>query len=173
MPNKGNSNKNAKKKEHNVDKREVFQAHAVQTLQIKLESLKAQLANLKGNSSQPASHTQHVQGSRSSEGPPKSFYGLSHDAMVREYALSNVNNSGLTPKFATSFCPSFFMAQKVNVAPRISTTRLVIQTDGLTSGSSFITMARRARTVMPQSFHSLNTKEERTLLARGEETKTP
>ncbi len=40
---KGNSNKNAKKKEHNVDKREVFQAHAaqIQTLQNELKSLKA------------------------------------------------------------------------------------------------------------------------------------
>jgi hypothetical protein len=35
FPTKGNSSKNAKKKEHNVDKREVLQAHAtqVQTLQ--------------------------------------------------------------------------------------------------------------------------------------------
>jgi len=42
-PTKGNSNKNAKKKEHNVDKREVLQAHAiqVQTLQNELESLRA------------------------------------------------------------------------------------------------------------------------------------
>jgi hypothetical protein len=30
FPTKGNSSKNAKKKKHNVDKREVFQAHAVQ-----------------------------------------------------------------------------------------------------------------------------------------------
>jgi hypothetical protein len=39
----GNSNKNAKKKEHNVDKKEVFQAHEiqVQTLQNELESLRA------------------------------------------------------------------------------------------------------------------------------------
>ncbi|CAK9260873.1 unnamed protein product [Sphagnum jensenii] len=58
LPTKGNSNKNAKKKEHNADKREVLQAHAiqVQTLQNELESLRAQLANLKGKSSQPASH---------------------------------------------------------------------------------------------------------------------
>jgi len=47
----------------------VFQAHAaqVQTLQNELESLKAQLANLKGKSSQPTSHAQLVQGSRSWE----------------------------------------------------------------------------------------------------------
>jgi uncharacterized protein involved in exopolysaccharide biosynthesis len=53
LPTKGNSNKNAKKKEHNADKREVLQAHAIQiqTLQNELESLRAQLANLKGNSS--------------------------------------------------------------------------------------------------------------------------
>jgi hypothetical protein len=58
FPTKGNSNKNAKKKERNVDKREMFQAHAfqVQILQNELESLRAQLANLKGKSSQPISH---------------------------------------------------------------------------------------------------------------------
>jgi hypothetical protein len=50
-PTKGNSSKNVKKKE-------VLQAHAaqIQTLQNELESLRAQLANLKGKSSQPASH---------------------------------------------------------------------------------------------------------------------
>jgi hypothetical protein len=39
FPTKGNSNKNVKKKEHNADKKEVFQAHAtqVQTLQNELE----------------------------------------------------------------------------------------------------------------------------------------
>jgi hypothetical protein len=63
LPTKGNSNKNAKKKEQNADKREVLQAYAtqVQTLQNELESLRAQLANLKGKSSQPASHAQPVQ----------------------------------------------------------------------------------------------------------------
>jgi hypothetical protein len=62
FPTKGNSSKNVKKKEHNVDKREVLQAHAiqVQTLQNELESLKAQLANLKNNSSQPTNHAQPV-----------------------------------------------------------------------------------------------------------------
>jgi hypothetical protein len=55
FPTKGNSSKNAKKKEHNADKREVFQAHAiqVQTLQNELEYLRAQFANLKSKSSQP------------------------------------------------------------------------------------------------------------------------
>jgi uncharacterized protein involved in exopolysaccharide biosynthesis len=64
LPTKGNSNKNAKKKEHNVDKREVLQTHAIQVqiLQNELKSLKAQLANLKGKSSQPTSHAQPVQG---------------------------------------------------------------------------------------------------------------
>jgi hypothetical protein len=58
FPTKGNSNKNAKKKEHNIVKREVLQAHAiqVQTLQNELKSLKAQLANLKRKFSQLASH---------------------------------------------------------------------------------------------------------------------
>jgi len=43
FPTKGNSNKNVKKKEHNVDKRELLQAHAaqIQTLQNELESLTA------------------------------------------------------------------------------------------------------------------------------------
>ncbi len=59
------------------------------------------------------------------------------------------------------------------MAPRVSATRQVIQTDGLASGSSPITRARGARTVMPQSFRPLNMEEERTLLARGEETTTP
>jgi hypothetical protein len=67
FPTKGNSNTNAKKQEHNVDKREVLQAHAnqVQILQNELESLRAQLANLKGKSSQLTRHAQPVQGSRS------------------------------------------------------------------------------------------------------------
>jgi hypothetical protein len=41
FPTKGNFNKNVKKKEHNANKREVFQAHVarVQTLQNELESL--------------------------------------------------------------------------------------------------------------------------------------
>jgi hypothetical protein len=62
FPTKGNYSKNAKKKEHNVDKREVLQAHAVQIqiLQNELESLRAQLVFLKGKFSQPASHAQHV-----------------------------------------------------------------------------------------------------------------
>ncbi len=93
----------------------MLQAHAVQvqTLQNELKSLKslrAQLGNLKGKFSQPASHAQHVQGSGSREGPPRSFYGLSHDAMVGEYVLSSAHNSGLTPKFATFFCLSYFAA---------------------------------------------------------------
>jgi hypothetical protein len=57
---KGNSSKNAKKKEHNVDKREVLQAHTAQTLQNELESLRAQLVNLKNKSSQPANCAQPV-----------------------------------------------------------------------------------------------------------------
>jgi len=128
FPTKGNSNKNAKKKEHNADKREVLQAHAakVQTLQNKLESLRAQLANLanlKGKSFQLASHAQPIQGSRSHKGPPRSFYGLSHDAMVGEYVLSSAHNSSFTPEFATFFCPSYFVAQEANVAPKVFATR--------------------------------------------------
>jgi hypothetical protein len=153
----------------------VLQAHAaqVQTLQNELESLRAQLANLKSKSSQPINHAQPIQGSRSWEGPPRSFYGLSHDAMVGEYVLSSAHNSSLTPEFATSFCLSYFAAQDANVAPIVSTTRQVIQTDGFASGSNLITRARGVWVVMPQYFCPLNTKEECTLLVRGEETTTP
>jgi len=70
------------------------------------------------------------------------------------------------------FCPSYVAAQKASVAPRVSATRQVIQTDGLTSSSSLITKARRVRIIMPQSFRPLNTKKKHTLLARGEETTT-
>ncbi len=59
------------------------------------------------------------------------------------------------------------------MAPIVFATRQVIQTDGLACGSSPITMARGARIVMPQFFRPLSTKEERTLLTRGEETTTP
>jgi len=122
----------------------VLQAHAIQiqTLQNEFESLKAQLANLKGKSSQPTSHAQHIQGSRSWEGPRRSFYGLPHDAIVGEYVLSNAHNCSFTPKFTTFFCPSYVAAQEVNVAPRVSATRQVIQIDGLAYGSSPITRAR-------------------------------
>jgi hypothetical protein len=161
LPTKGNSNKNAKKKEQNVDKREVLQAHAiqVQTLQNELESLKAQLANLKGKSSQPINHAQPVQGSGSREGPPRLFYGLPHNAMVGEYVFSIPHNSSLTREFATSFCPSYVATHEASVAPRVSATRQVIQIDGLAYGSSPITRARGARVIMPQSFHPLNMEE--------------
>jgi hypothetical protein len=88
-----------------------------------LKSLKAQLANLKGKSSQPASHAQPVQGSGSWEGPPRSFYGLSHDAMVGECVFSNAHNFTLTLEFATFFYPSYFTAQEASVAPKVSATR--------------------------------------------------
>jgi len=92
-------------------------------LQNEFKSLKAQLANLKGKSSQPTSHVQPIHGLGSREGPPRSFYGLSHDAMVGEYVFFNAHNFSFTPKFATSFCPSYFIAQEANVAPKVSTTR--------------------------------------------------
>ncbi len=87
--------------------------------------MKVQLTNLKSTSSQLASHAQLVQGLGSWEGPPRSFYGLSH--MVGEYVLSNAHDFSLTPEFATFFYPSYFAAQKAIVAPRVSTTRQVIQ----------------------------------------------
>jgi hypothetical protein len=69
--------------------------------------------------------------------------------MVREYVISSGHNSNFTPEFATFFFPSYFAAQKVNVAPIVSTTRQVIQTNGLTFGSSPITKARGAQAIMP------------------------
>jgi hypothetical protein len=69
--------------------------------------------------------------------------------MVREYVLSTPHNSSLTPEFAISFCPSYVAAQEAKVAPRVSATRLVIQTDGLAFGSSPITRVRGVRAVMP------------------------
>jgi hypothetical protein len=175
LPTKGNSNKNAKKKEHNDDKREVLQAHAiqVQTLQNELESSRAQLVNLKGKSSQPASHAQHVQGSGSREGPLRLFYDLPHDVTVGEYVLSTPHNFSVTPKFAISFCPFYVMAQEASVAPRVFATRQVIQIDGFASSSSPITKARGAQAIMPQSFRPFNMEEEHALLAKGEETITP
>jgi hypothetical protein len=93
--------------------------------------------------------------------------------MVREYVFFSAHNFGLTPEFATSFCPSYFAAQEPNVALKVSATKQVIQIDGLASSSSLITRARGVQIVMPQSIHPLNTEEECTLLARGEETTTP
>ncbi len=87
--------------------------------------------------------------------------------MVGEYVLSSAHNSSFTPKFATSFCLSYFTAQEANVAPKVSATRQVIQTDGITFGSSFITRAKGLRVVMPQSFRPINTEKEHTLLAKG------
>jgi len=129
----------------------VLQAHAiqVQTLQNELESLKAQLANLKGKFSQPASHAQPIQGLGSREGPPRSFYGLPCDAMFGEYVFSIAHNFSLTPEFATFFCPSYVAAQEASVAPKISANKQVIQTNGLAYGSSLITKVRGAPTVMP------------------------
>jgi hypothetical protein len=69
--------------------------------------------------------------------------------MVGEYVLSTPRNSSFTPEVAISFCPSYVAAQEATVAPKVSATRQVIQTDGLASGSSPITRARGARAVMP------------------------
>jgi len=74
----------------------------------------------------PPSRTQPVQGSCLWEGPFRSFYGLSHDAMVGEYVLSSAHNYNLTPEFAISFCPSHFAAQEASVAPKVSPTRQTI-----------------------------------------------
>jgi hypothetical protein len=69
--------------------------------------------------------------------------------MVREYVLSNAHNSNLTPEFAIFFYPSYFATQEATVAPRVSATKQVIQTDGLAFGSNPITKVRGAQTVMP------------------------
>jgi hypothetical protein len=47
-------------------------------------------------------------------------------------------------KLLLLFALSYFVTQQVSVAPRVFATRQVIQTDGLTSGSSPITKARGA-----------------------------
>jgi hypothetical protein len=49
--------------------------------------------------------------------------GLSQDAMVGEYVISNAHNSSFTLEFTTYFCPSYFVAQEANVAPKVLTTR--------------------------------------------------
>jgi len=87
--------------------------------------------------------------------------------------LSSAHNCNLTPEFTTFFCPSYVAAQEASVAFRVFATRQVIQTDGLASSSNPITKVRGVQAVMSQFFHPLNMKEERTLLARGEETTTP
>jgi len=68
--------------------------------------------------------------------------------MVGEYVFSGAHNSNLTPEF-TSFYLSYFTAQEASVAPKVSATRQVIQTDGFTSSSSLITKAKGAQVVMP------------------------
>jgi len=62
--------------------------------------------------------------------------------MVGEYVISSAYNYSLTPKFAISFYPSYFATQEASVAPKVSTTKQVIQTDGLASSLSPITKAR-------------------------------
>jgi hypothetical protein len=56
-----------------------------------------------------------------------------------------ISHQKLLPLFALSY----FAKQQASVAPRVSTTRQVIQIDGLASGSSPITRIGRARVVMP------------------------
>jgi len=62
--------------------------------------------------------------------------------MVGEYVFFSAHNYSLTSKFATYFCPSYFATQKASVASRVSTTRQVIQIDGLAFGSSPIARVR-------------------------------
>jgi len=93
--------------------------------------------------------------------------------MVGEYVFSSAHNFSLTPEFATFFCPSYFAAQEITVAPIVFATKQVIQTNGFTYGSSLITKPRRVRTAMPQSFRPLNMEEKSTLLVRGKEITTP
>ncbi len=71
--------------------------------------------------------------------------------MVGEYVLSSAHNFGLTPKVATSFCPSYFIAQQASVAPRVSATRQVIQINGFAFGSTPITRIEE----FEQSCHNL------------------
>jgi hypothetical protein len=46
-------------------------------------------------------------------------------------------------------------------------TKQEIQTDGLASGSSLITKAKRAQAIMPQSFHPLKMEEKLHLVGEG------
>jgi hypothetical protein len=69
--------------------------------------------------------------------------------MVGEYVFSNARNFSLTLEFAISFCPSYFAAQKASVALRVSTTRQVIQTNGLAFDSSPIVRAKGGQAIMP------------------------
>ncbi len=63
--------------------------------------------------------------------------------------FSSAHNSNLTLEFAIFFCLSYFAALEASVALKVSTTRHVIQIDGLAFGSSPITRARGVRIVMP------------------------
>jgi hypothetical protein len=63
--------------------------------------------------------------------------------MVGEYVLFSAHNPNFTPEFATYFCLSYFVTQKVSVASRVFATKQVIQTDGLAYGSSIITRAKK------------------------------
>jgi len=63
--------------------------------------------------------------------------------MVGVYVPFSAHNSSFTPKFATSFCPSYFATQEASVAPRVSAARQVIQIDGFAYGSSPINRTRR------------------------------
>jgi hypothetical protein len=87
--------------------------------------------------------------------------------MVGEYVLSNAHNSSLAPEFATFFYPSYFAAQNANVAPKVFTTRQVIQTNGLASGSSPFTKARGARVIMPKIFLSVQHGRGTHLVSKG------
>jgi hypothetical protein len=95
--------------------------------------------------------------------------------MVREYVLSSGHNSishqNLPLLFALPISRHKRLVWHLEFLPL--GTRQVIQTNGLASGSSPITKARGVQAIMPQSFRPLNTKEERTLLAKEEETTTP
>ncbi len=63
---------------------------------------------------------------------------------VGEYVFSSAYNSSFTLEFATSFFPSYVTTQEASVAPRVSTTRHVIQTNGLAFGLNPITRVKGA-----------------------------
>jgi len=70
---------------------------------------------------------------------------------LRSMFFSNAHNFSLTPEFATSFCPSYFVIQEANVAPRVFATRQVTQTDGFASGSSPITIVLTLNPAAPEN----------------------
>jgi hypothetical protein len=138
-------------------------------MQTEIEALRAQLASLTSKEAQAAQPLQATQVPSTMDKLPRTFYGLPRDAMVGECLKVAVTQPGLAAEFSSSFCPSYFAFQQASVAPRVATTRRVVQTDGLASGTGHVTRSRGAHAVIPKSFMPLTPAQESTFLARGED----